>query len=445
MLSRFNPRLGPSPYRFGQLTRIVTKQRHLLSYRKLCAIQNLHESLDAFVTNRRRLVHRKCSDPVQPGPTGRCSATRARSRGDPLGKPPQAKRRLAAVGPAEQARRICHQTAIGRNRDGGGAGLAPDRITVTICPAATPRRAASASARRCQRRPAITAPRPRSRARQRQERRAFRPPALSTQGGAPRPSASPSASVCHQPPHIARLDPAVHHHPRPAVPAALACKCRKRPGHRRRRVAAQKDDAARADLVQGQRHPVRPAPGAGGKAVMHLGAAAPPPSARRAPPAAGSRRPRPDRTGTPGRSRRSASNADRRKAQLVPCVFTARAAVPGCRLTPSGTAQRMVLPAGIHLHRPPLEGNPVAPAHESRRRVTRDRRQRRSQPRQPGRFRHRVVIDEGHHVARRPRQPGIARGRDVGLVEDHQLHRQAQRPHPAASRRIGHHDQFERG
>ena len=77
-----------------------------------------------------------------------------------------------------------------------------------------------------------------------------------------------------------------------------------------------------------------------------------------------------------------------------------------------------------HPFGPHLPAQPVAPARGPGRSRQAGIGERRGQAGQPRRLGHRVVVDEGHDLARRRHDPGVAGGRDVGRVETHPLDRQ---------------------
>ena len=108
--------------------------------------------------------------------------------------------------------------------------------------------------------------------------------------------------------------------------------------------------------------------------------------------------------------------------------------------------QRMCHALGIDAPLAPLHGYSVAAKHGPGRGHDLRIGERRGQMVQPGRLRHRVIVDEGQDLARRQTRRLVARGGDIrlGLMPglDPLRKRQVRDRHQPGL--IGHHDQFER-
>ena len=188
-----------------------------------------------------------------------------------------------------------------------------------------------------------------------------------------------------------------------------------------RRVLAQKHHRRRADLGEIARGAVCGAPVRGGEAVMH-------PCSRHnhgAPPGGSEaqvhirlveveakRRVEP---AEPGQHR-----AAKRAIGALGLHREARRRI-GRKGLLAGGLQRHRLAQPVHRPRGPLQADPVAPDH-----VTAGRRHVRvvegaHEVTQPARLRHRIVVDEGHDLARGGGQPFIAGRRDIGGVEAQEL------------------------
>ena len=105
--------------------------------------------------------------------------------------------------------------------------------------------------------------------------------------------------------------------------------------------------------------------------------------------------------------------------------------------------QRVVKAKGIHLAGLPLIGNPVTAPDKAGGGHNLWVSKGSAQPRNPRRFRHGVIVDEGHNRSRCRGEAQVSCSRDIGLIKQNPLQRQTCGLGRSQALRIGHNDHLD--